>query len=220
MSEKVKKRKTVNVSLQKRHIDYLNEILNSWEEDGCNISNEICEAIIFKNKSDINPHICTILSTLSLIESSIKAQKNSKTMTQEEIDTKTLEIFNDVITIEIDGNKLTNLLKGVNLKNQPSNETNPKNSKEEIININEINNDESACDEEEMIIPPKEEIINYENNKNINKDKQVFESKESKEKELEPIVWKDFPKENKINKNSENRDSIFGNFAIENNFTV
>lgn len=127
MEKKQKTRKTINVSIQKRHFNTLNAILNSWEEDGYNLSNEICEAILFKNKSDINPHICTILSTLALIESSLKSQKISKNMTPEEIDSKALEIFNDVITIDIDGNKLTNLLKGVDTK--ISNQTSSQNSK-------------------------------------------------------------------------------------------
>lgn len=127
MEKKQKTRKTINVSIQKRHFNTLNAILNSWEENGYNLSNEICEAILFKNKSDINPHICTILSTLALIESSLKSQKISKNMTLEEIDSKALEIFNDVITIDIDGNKLTNLLKGVDTK--ISNQTSSQNSK-------------------------------------------------------------------------------------------
>lgn len=133
MEKKQKTRKTINVSIQKRHFNALNAILNSWEEDGYNLSNEICEAILFKNKSDINPHICTILSTLALIESSLKSQKISRNMTPEEIDSKALEIFNDVITIDIDGNKLTNLLKGVDTK--MSNQASSQKSKVEETQI-------------------------------------------------------------------------------------
>lgn len=175
MEKKQKVRKTVNVSLQKRHIDSLNAILNSWEEDGYNISHEICEAILFKNKSDINPHICTILSTLSLIESSLKSQKISRDMTPEQIDSKALEIFNDVITIDIDGNKLTNLLKGVNMK--ASNQKLEQDTQTENIKIesktNDLTNNESLI---ESNIPKDEEIALTKNEKYILKNPtKIFE---------------------------------------------
>jgi hypothetical protein len=112
MEKKNKTRKTVNVSLGKRHPEQLNNILNNWEDEGYNISNEICKAILFREKYESNPHICTILSTLSLINSSLKSQKQYSHLSQDEIDAIALEIFNEVITINIDGNKLTHLLKG------------------------------------------------------------------------------------------------------------
>mgnify|MGYP001602226953 CR=1 FL=1 len=182
MEKKQKVRKTVNVSLQKRHIDSLNAILNSWEEDGCNISHEICEAILFKNKSDINPHICTILSTLSLIESSLKSQKTSRDMTPEQIDSKALEIFNDVITIDIDGNKLTNLLKGVNMK--ASNQKLEQNTQAEDIKIESKSNDLKAdlTNNEPVIesnIPKDEEIALTKNDKCILENTtKIFEEEE------------------------------------------
>lgn len=117
-------RKTVNVSIQKRNFDKINEILNSWEDDGCNISNKICEAILFKEASQENPHILTILSTLNLIESSLKAKCN---LSQEEISLNATEIFKQVLTLNIDGEKLTSFLTGssnlirINNDNVPAN---------------------------------------------------------------------------------------------------
>ena len=110
-----KDRKNVNVSLRKRDKYILNNILDAWVEEGCNISNEVCDAILLKNLSNTNPHIQTILSTLSLIESSLKAHSITRNLGNEEISEKALEIFNEVITIDIDGNKLTNLIKGVGI---------------------------------------------------------------------------------------------------------
>ena len=133
-----KERSTINVSLQKRNLGLLNSILNGWVEDGYNISHEICKAIIFKNKSDINPHIRTILSTLSLIESSLKSQRMLKGMSDEEIDSKALEIFNEVITIDIDGAKLTNLLKSVDMpsRKQISSKSESESTTENILESN------------------------------------------------------------------------------------
>lgn len=221
--EKYTERTTINVSLQKRNAKLLNSILINWEKEGYNISNEVCEAIIFKNRTNINPHICTILSTLSLIESSIKSQQISKQMTEEEIDTKALEIFNEVITIDIDGNKLTNLLKAVNLTSSTTELSAERNINSEDIKISnnissiEIERENSNKDNySENIIEEKKLSITANEAVKI-EPVQPKESKEINEKASEPLVWSNFPEEKIGDKNSKS-NNLFSNFATQSGF--
>lgn len=239
--EKYAERSTVNVSLQKRNYKLLNSILIEWEKEGYNISNEVCEAIIFKNRTNINPHICTILSTLSLIESSIRSQKISKHMTEEQIDSKTLEIFNEVITIDIDGNKLTNLLKGINIA--PSMEVAA--SKEDIKTKNMYTQTAKPLNpivEQDL---EKEEIEMYQESFNMNakdvaesnyttntptnsidkvdndiKVKEDLNKKDDSTKENKGhIVWSNFPEETIGNKENVS-NNIFASFTQQSDFAI
>lgn len=223
-----KQRSTINVSLQKRNLELLNSILNGWVEDGYNISNEICNAIIFKNKSDINPHIQTILSTLSLIESSLKSQRISKSMSDDEIGSKALEIFNEVITIDIDGTKLTNLLKSVNMpvKKQISNKTEIENTSQntsEYISENILENNTVQIQSE------KEIEIQDNISENEIEQKEISATVEIKDKvknveltnknteQQKTLDWSNsFPKE-KIGEKKTNENSINNDTTINNN---
>lgn len=197
-----KDRKNVNVSLRKRDKDLLNDILNSWCDDGYNLSNEVCDAIILKNLSNTNPHIQTILSTLSLIESSLKSHFAAKGLKEEDINQRALEIFNEVITIDIDGNKLTNLIKGVGIgiagkntnsktKDNPTQSSNEKNikNKEKIYKEQSSSNNNDA---ENIFESSTENVTKYKQdeeklNQDTEKVKEIKNIKEVKEEVEEDI---------------------------------
>lgn len=223
-----KQRSTINVSLQKRNLGLLNSILNGWVEDGYNISNEICKAIIFKNKSDINPHIRTILSTLSLIESSLKSQKVLKSMTEEEIDSKALEIFNEVITIDIDGAKLTNLLKSVDMpvRKQASSKTELESLSENTLekpttyNATEIQSKKETPIKDSFLENEKEyekEINSTVEDKGEVKNIELSNTNNKKEENTN-IDWTNaFPNE-KIGEKKQNNTSIYNGFMVTGGF--
>lgn len=71
-SDKSKVRKVINVSIQKKNFNELNNILNMWDEDELNLSSEVCKSILFKNELENNPIIQTLLSTLELIKTNLK----------------------------------------------------------------------------------------------------------------------------------------------------
>lgn len=193
----MKERNNINVSLKKRNKALLNNILNSWEKEGCNLSSEVCDAIILKNLSNENPHIQTILSTLSLIESSLKSHSTTRDMEQEEIRARALSIFNEVITIDIDGNKLTSFLKGIDIsrpkveytqaaetdskqdkqvslvsENKTETKEDAVSNKEEEIEVAQNDNQEQVLKEvavtSENIIKEKEEVASEKSNKDVN----------------------------------------------------
>lgn len=224
--KKIKDRNNVNVSLRKRDKVLLNSILNSWEKEDCNISSEVCDAIILKNLSNTNPHIQTILSTLSLIESSLKSHFMTKKMTDEEISINALSIFNEVITIDIDGNKLTNLIKGVGL-NTINVGIAQKNKKIEILNkqlvtsiedkshnnmivaVNSVNTEKEVLENTntiENIKSASEEIKNIDNKKIDSESQNIYEDNAFKNNNLinnNEFINKNIPLDN--NSNTDNK---------------
>lgn len=217
-------RKTVNVSLQKRNLEELNNIINRWEDDGYTVSNEICEAILFKVASDMNPHVCTILSTLSLIESSIRCQKEYRDVSIEEIKSIALNIFNEVITIDIDGSKLTSLLKG-GYKINTSEATKITSSSKDEIDVSPY----KVSKDDIQYIDTQEEPIQYPNNKKSSKDENVINqscsyeaqeesansSTENSKDSSSSLDWRrNFPKEESVNSNPlENSNCNFDSFV-------
>lgn len=205
----VKSRTNVNVSLRKRDRQLLNDILNLWEADNCNLSSEVCDAIILKNLSNTNPHIQTILSTLSLIESSLKSHYMTKKMESEEIRRYALSIFNEVITIDIDGNKLTNLIKGVGLNKDmiKSSEENRYQRQEKVeekkIEDKKIENSNpiktSSASEEPVTQEPKYEDVS---------DEQVVDAEDD---ELALDIANEYDSQEIINENNEENDNSINN---------
>jgi hypothetical protein len=211
MENKTKVRKTVNVSIGKRHSDRINSILNEWEDEGLNISSEICESILFKDICTKNIATCTILSTLSLIKSTLKSNKNYNKLSSSELDELTSQILCEVLSVDIDNLKLIKLLKGESLDkiidvnfNKPTNE-NIDNKLDNNLETNDLKS-------------------------NIVDDTLKLEDELKLQKKDSPIIWSDFPshkeeilvKEEVLTKkeisNNELNSDLFASFATNNSF--
>lgn len=69
-----KERKTLNISLQKRNLDLLNSIIDTWDKNGLVVSNEACNCILFKYDFENNPFLQTLLSRINLIKNNIDSK--------------------------------------------------------------------------------------------------------------------------------------------------
>lgn len=103
---KAKMKKTLNVSIQKRNLEDINLILNNWEDEGLNVSGEVCKSILFKYDLENNPYIQTLLSTLNLIKTNLK-NKNTYEESQE---SALLLALKNIISIKINAQELSNFL--------------------------------------------------------------------------------------------------------------
>lgn len=72
INETIKLKKTLNVSIHKRHIHEISKILKDWDDEGLVVSTEVCESILFKTIMKENPYLHTLYSTVKLIESNMK----------------------------------------------------------------------------------------------------------------------------------------------------
>lgn len=103
-----KNRKTINVSLQsKKYSGPINDLINRWEEDGNNLSVQICENLL---KLDQLEHSGTMLKVLNLYELTKRTANiyNIKDETKiEEILSKAIIINPSAITEIFIGNSNT-----------------------------------------------------------------------------------------------------------------
>lgn len=103
-----KNRKTINVSLQsKKYSGPINELINRWEEDGSNLSVQICENLL---KLDQLEHSGTMLKVLNMYELTKRTANiyNIKDETKiEEILSKAIVINPSAITEIFIGNSNT-----------------------------------------------------------------------------------------------------------------
>ena len=225
-----KERKNVNISLQKRNIEQLNNIIQSWDDDGFNISNEICDAILFKYNLQDNPHICTILSTLNLIESSLKSQyppldpkanAESKNNFEQKIKNDTMDIFRKIVSINIDGEMLTSLLRGDNhaLQNKCSNTTYTNPSNNVPNKSNESKSDINISNDIIENINVNKNTPNNKIQKEIRDKGEIAVSEDTTDKKY--IDWRDsFPTEPSVNNksNMNNLNNILGGFTSDTGF--
>ena len=64
-----KYRKTINVSLQsKKYYKPMNELIHEWEEDGCNLSVQICEQLLKLNKLEKFAAFLNVFAIFELTE--------------------------------------------------------------------------------------------------------------------------------------------------------
>lgn len=67
MANKIKK--NINVSIQsKKYFSPINNILQDWEEDGLNISTEVCESILLAEKVANSPTLLSVMKLYDLTE--------------------------------------------------------------------------------------------------------------------------------------------------------
>lgn len=67
MANKIKK--NINVSIQARkYFSPINNILQNWEEDGLNVSTEVCESILLAEKIANSPTLLSVMKLYDLTE--------------------------------------------------------------------------------------------------------------------------------------------------------
>lgn len=68
-----KKRKTINVSLQSRkYCGSMNELINKWEEEGNNLSIQVCENLLKYNEIQQSPTMLRVLNMFDLVKKSLE----------------------------------------------------------------------------------------------------------------------------------------------------
>lgn len=148
-TDKPKTRSTINASIPKRNFEELNAILNSWDEEKLNLSSEVCKSILFKHEFENNPITQTILSTLNLIKISLKNKKLFDNSYNEAL----FLALNNIISIKIDANELSNFMEDDFYFSKYSNDK----------NLNEINNVDDTKN-----IEPINIVENVENTETVN----------------------------------------------------
>lgn len=69
MTKQTKIRKNINVSIQsKKYNEPINDVLTNWEEDGLNISTEVCNSILLANKIAKSPTLLNVMNIYDLAE--------------------------------------------------------------------------------------------------------------------------------------------------------
>lgn len=113
-----KERRTLNVSFQSRkYLHDINNILNEWDEEGLNLSTQICDNILLVHQLKQSMTFGSVLAVYELIERMMKVYHVE--------DSSQLErIFSEVV--QVDNRKLTELLSDFN--NKPS-----KNYQEPVV---------------------------------------------------------------------------------------
>lgn len=103
-----KERKTLNVSFQSRkYLHDINEILNEWDEEGLNLSTQICDNILLVHQIKQSMTFGSVLAVYELIERMMKVYHIE--------DSSQLErIFSEVV--QVDNRRLSQLLSEINKK--------------------------------------------------------------------------------------------------------
>lgn len=102
MSTDIKSKKNINVSIQsKKYSQPINNILNDWDNNGLNVSTEVCESILLANKIASSPTLLSVIKMYELTDQILSLNKFDN-------NEKTLE---DIISllIKINGEGLTNI---------------------------------------------------------------------------------------------------------------
>lgn len=92
--------KNFSVSIQKKNSAILNEIIKSWNDNNLNISNEVCESILFKYTIENNPYFQKFLPTFNLIKNTLEVKDLSDISYEEAFSIALKNIFTTKINIE------------------------------------------------------------------------------------------------------------------------
>lgn len=132
--ESTKVRKTINVSIQsKKYSNSINKIVNEWEENGLNVSTEVCDMILLMSKLK---NTITFFNMFNMYELTEKIVGLYYDLDSPIANQKIEEILSEVI--KIDNSKLTDVLANINKEaNSKSNQINEtqNTSKEDITEI-------------------------------------------------------------------------------------
>ena len=196
-----KERKTLNISLQKRNLDLLNSIIDTWEKDGLVVSNEACNCILFKYDFENNPFLQTVLSRINLIKNNI----DSKDLYGNSYNDALNIALKNVLEIKINPTELVRLLEDdlyfknteeVNTVNT-SNIDNTKDNKQSNYNSTKDNNNSNVNNNYNIHIDENK------NNNNTN-DKNTLNETNTNEKNIN---------------NTNNTKSNYNNYTDYNNNT-
>lgn len=156
--DKNKMRKVINVSIQKKSLVELNSILNMWEDDMLNLSNEVCKSILFKHEFENNPVMQTLLSTIKLIKTNLKNKELFK-YTEEEAFIISLK---NLLSIKVNPNELCDFLENdlyFSNDNKPVVDNNKPIATSKPIIDNTINNTQNINRDEPKI--PEKTILHW-----------------------------------------------------------
>lgn len=110
MKDNYKLKKNLNVSLQsKKYTEPINKIIKKWEDEGINISVQICELILLFDKYNKSLTLSNIKNVFELIEKMVSLYAPLNT---EESEFLIEEILSDCI--KVDNNQLTLSLSKLN----------------------------------------------------------------------------------------------------------
>lgn len=168
-----KERKTLNISLQKRNLDLLNSIIDTWDKDGLVVSNEACNCILFKYEFENNPFLQTILSRINLIKSNI----NSKDLYGKDYNDALNIALKNVLEIKLNPTELVKLLEDdLYFKNiDNSNSSNIK----DIANTNDKNDRININNTKDYTNPNSYNSNNKNNTDNINNERNINSNKDN-----------------------------------------
>lgn len=138
-----KKRKTINVSLQSRkYSEPMNELINKWEEDGDNISIQVCETLLKWNELQKSPTMLRIFNMFELIKKSIELYGINDDKKIEEILSSVVkfdatglnEIFLTMSQIESSNTKkVENIVSKIPIEKETINNTLPKEERPKVV---------------------------------------------------------------------------------------
>lgn len=171
---KTKVRKTLNVSLQKRNFDELNNIINSWEDEDLNVSGEVCKSILFKYDLENNSYIQTLLSTINLIKTNLK----NKELFEESYENALLIALKNIISIKVNAQELSDFLEKDNyFDNTPQEE------------ISYSRHEESSCSQVETNDLHSTAEIAYDSTENSKNKVESLDISEEKKPSNSVITW-------------------------------
>lgn len=106
MTKVNKIRKNVNVSIQsKKYNESINAVLNDWEEEGLNISTEVCNSILLANKIAKSPTLLNVMNIYDLAEKILNLYQI------DEVENSLEEVLSKLINVN--GSELTNVIGGI-----------------------------------------------------------------------------------------------------------
>lgn len=162
-------KKNINVSIQSRkYSNAINTILQNWEEDGSNVSTEVCESILLANKVANSPTLLSVMKLYDLTEQILYL--NGVDDTEQKLE--------DVLSllIKVNGEGLTDIINSSfknttkNKKKESNNsllrgeEKNIKNNKEDdtiaVSSDEDLLNDIEDIDEDEDYEIPSDLLFN------------------------------------------------------------
>ena len=216
-----KNRDTLNISIQKRNYNEINNIINSWYKDDLNVSNEACKAILLRDELESNPYIQTLLSTLDLLRTHLK----SKNLYEEDFQSALFKAFKNIISIKIDAHELSNFLendsyfKNDNTK-QGKDSLNIENNTEcTKVSNNKSSNLEKSIDKQSnsKTYNDNTTITNAESNTN-SKTENIIQDKSNLVASKETSITKEEVKSSKEINSKESNNIINWNFPTEPTF--
>ena len=121
MTKSNKIRKNVNVSIQsKKYNEAINSVLNDWEEEGLNISTEVCNSILLANKIAKSPTLLNVMNIYDLAEKILNLYQI------DEVENSLEEVLSKLINVN--GSELTDVISGIF---NDTSKTNQKSSKKQ-----------------------------------------------------------------------------------------